>query len=213
MTEFESEAIEKGQFTNCKLALFDVGGVLYRFKGGIEKLAEIMDFPYEKCEAIWRELDDPICRGKIPPQEIWRRIKKDSHYTGLDQDFVPFWVNLFRENKIVHNLIKEISLNRAVGLMQNVYPGVFDLALKLGKVPNIPYAFVLQSCQTGFIKPETQIYELAERKSGFKPQEILFIDDNASFLRPAKSRGWQTFHFNSDNPDSSASYLRTGFAI
>lgn len=181
--------------------------------GGVEALSNLTNYPYERCRDIWLEMDDSICRGKTQPQELWKRIKKESGYRGDDIDFVPFWVKHFQPNKDVHKLIRDISRSHPVGLITNIYPGVYSKAVESGNIPNLPYAFVLQSCDTGFVKPEHQIYELAERMGGQKPKDILLIDDSPRFITPAKDRGWQTFKFDINNPSSSVATLRDGFAI
>lgn len=158
-------------------------------------------------------MDDSICRGKIQPHELWRRIKQESKYTGEDLDFVPFWVSHFQPNLQVHNLMRDVSKNHPVGLMTNIYPGVYKKAVESGNIPKIPYVFVLQSCDTGFIKPEKQIYELAEQKSGKRSSDILLIDDSPRFIAPAHERGWKTYNFDTNNPGASISSLRNGFAI
>lgn len=181
--------------------------------GGVEAISELTNYPYDKCRDIWLEMDNSICRGTTQPQELWNRIKRDSEYTGEDINFVPFWVSHFQPNTQLHKLMKDISTNHAVGLLTNIYPGVYQKAIEAGNIPNIPYAFVLQSCDTGFIKPEKQIYELAEQMSGLKPSDILLIDDSQKFITPAQERGWKTYTFNTNIPDSSTASLRNGFAL
>ncbi|MEW6687346.1 MAG: HAD-IA family hydrolase [Candidatus Edwardsbacteria bacterium] len=158
-------------------------------------------------------MDDSICRGKTQPQELWKRIKKESGYIGDDIDFVPFWVKHFQPNADVHKLIRDVSKSHPVGLMTNIYPGVYAKAVESGNIPRLPYAFVLQSCDTGFVKPEHEIYETAERMSGQKAKDILLIDDSPRFIAPAKERGWQTFTFNANSPNTSTTFLRDGFGI
>ena len=213
MTEFETDKVERGIFANTKLVLFDVGGILFRFMGGVEALSKLTGYPSAKCEAIWRDLDDSICRGITEPQEIWRRIKRNSGYSGVDREFVPIWVDNFQRNDQVHKLIKDVAKHHPVGLMTNIYPGVYKKAIETGNIPNIPYAFVLQSCDTGFVKPEKQFYELAEQISGHKPSDILLIDDSPRFIASAQERGWKTYTFNTNSPDISVSLLRDGFAL
>lgn len=213
MSEFEQGKIERGIFANTKLALFDVGGVLLRFMGGVEALSAKTNLPYARCREIWLEFDDSICRGETQPQELWNRIKKESSYTGEDIDFVSFWVNHFKPNHQVHKLIRNVSKNHAVGLLTNIYPGVYQKAVESGNIPNIPYTFVLQSCETGFIKPEKQIYKLAEKMGGEKSSDILLIDDSPRFITPAQELGWKTFSFNNQNPNESVMSLRDAFAI
>lgn len=158
-------------------------------------------------------MDDSICRGKTQPQELWNRIKHESKYLGEDIDFVPFWVKHFQPNALVHKLMRDISKNHPVALLTNIYPGVYTKAVETGNIPDLPYAFVLQSCDTGFVKPEKEIYDLARQMSGHKPSDILLIDDNPKFIVPAKDLGWKTYTFNASNPDTSVTSLRNGFAL
>jgi putative hydrolase of the HAD superfamily len=213
MTLTENEKVERGMFTSIKLALFDVGGVLFRFKDGLKALSLKTGLPYDRCHEIWLANDDSICRGKMQPQELWEQIKRESRYTGEDIDFAAFWVENFKPNLQVHKLIQAISKNHAVGLLTNIYPEVYQKALSSGNIPSLPYAFVLQSCDTGFVKPEKEIYKLAQQMCGHEAKEILFIDDKQSFIDPAKALGWNTFLFDAGNPDYSTSILNYGFAL
>lgn len=40
-------------------------------------------------------------------------------------------------------------------------------------------------------KPEPWIYQIAERRFGFPPAEMLFVDDKAENIAAAEARGWQ----------------------
>lgn len=213
MTLTEGEVIERGIFADVQLALFDVGGVLFQFKGGLEALSVKTGLPYAKCHEIWLANDDAICKGEVHPQKLWQAIKEESRYQGPDIDFVSFWVECFQPNLQVHAVIKKISKNHAVGLLTNIYPDVYGQAVNSGKIPNLPYAFVVQSCEVGLVKPEKQIYQLAQQKSGMDPEKILFIDDKQDFINPASELGWKTLLFNANEPSSSATYLANGFAI
>ncbi len=44
-------------------------------------------------------------------------------------------------------------------------------------------------------KPDHGIFHLAERRFGYAPQAMLFIDDNPANIAAAKACGWQTHHF------------------
>jgi putative hydrolase of the HAD superfamily len=47
------------------------------------------------------------------------------------------------------------------------------------------------------IKPEPEIYALLERRYQLEPSQTLFIDDLASNVAHAQSRGWHGIHFES----------------
>lgn len=53
------------------------------------------------------------------------------------------------------------------------------------------WAFASQELQCR--KPEIEVYEKVEAITGVKPQHMLFFDDIAENLEPARSRGWNTF--------------------
>jgi putative hydrolase of the HAD superfamily len=86
-------------------------------------------------------------------------------------------------------------------------------ALRLYYLSNMPepYARVLEhkhsfirwfdggifSGDVKHIKPEPEIYALLERRFQLEPSQTVFIDDLASNVAHAKSRGWQGIHFES----------------
>ena len=59
------------------------------------------------------------------------------------------------------------------------------------------------------VKPDPAIYELAARRFGHRPGEMLFIDDNASNIASATECGWQTHLFH-DAPTLAADLRRRG---
>ena len=64
------------------------------------------------------------------------------------------------------------------------------------KIPDISYSCVIESCDVGKVKPELEIYQYVESKSGHRAGEILFIDDNPKNLIPAIDMGWATIHYD-----------------
>ena len=56
------------------------------------------------------------------------------------------------------------------------------------------------------IKPESEIYEILEKRSGFSGADVFFIDDKAENIAAARDRGWQTHLF--DDPAELAVDLR-----
>lgn len=52
------------------------------------------------------------------------------------------------------------------------------------------------SFETGYVKPEKEIYHVIMDKYGLNPKECLFIDDNAANLVYPKEIGWRTIQFH-----------------
>lgn len=44
-------------------------------------------------------------------------------------------------------------------------------------------------------KPHAEIFEVAERRFGVSPDQLVFLDDMPANIRAAEARGWQAVHF------------------
>lgn len=51
------------------------------------------------------------------------------------------------------------------------------------------------SARVGLMKPQPEIFALAEQRFGLQPADTLFIDDHAGNVEAARSRGWQALRF------------------
>ena len=54
---------------------------------------------------------------------------------------------------------------------------------------------IVVSGEERLVKPDPAIFELAERRFGYRAGSMLFIDDNAANIDAAARLGWQTHHF------------------
>ncbi|KAL1781211.1 bifunctional epoxide hydrolase 2 [Sigmodon hispidus] len=54
------------------------------------------------------------------------------------------------------------------------------------------FDFLIESCQVGMIKPEPQIYKFVLETLKVKPNEVVFLDDFGSNLKPARDMGMVT---------------------
>lgn len=54
------------------------------------------------------------------------------------------------------------------------------------------FDFLIESCQVGMIKPEPQIYKFLVDTLKAKPNEVVFLDDFGSNLKPARDMGMVT---------------------
>lgn len=182
-----------------KFVYFDIGNVMADtndyFKGATSRfnisLSEFTEF--------WNGSNgaDEMTRGKITAQEFWHtavrkfNIKNAEHF-----DFLESWLGDYKPIPETHDLAKKISEQYRIGLISNLYPGMITKLVKRGLVADLKYSAVILSCETGFRKPEKEIYKVATESAGVSPGEIFFIDDRQDFLEGADSYGWQTFWFN-----------------
>ncbi|XP_073911314.1 bifunctional epoxide hydrolase 2 [Castor canadensis] len=64
---------------------------------------------------------------------------------------------------------------------------------------NQHFDFVIESCQTGMIKPEPQLYKFVLDTVKASPSEVVFLDDFESYLKPARDLGMVTIHVQDTN--------------
>lgn len=193
---------------NIKFIYFDVGGVMFKFKNGLEKISINYNVDLKKVEEVFKKYDDEVCRGKIDTNQLWLNYKKELGIKSEDDfNFSDFWVSNFEPIKSIHKLIFEIKQEYNIGLLTNIYKETFNKSIKNGSIPNINYFAVIQSCDLGYVKPEYEIYKIAQDLTGVISEEILFVDDNIKFLVPAKNMGWQTFLYDSFNHEKSSEEL------
>jgi FMN phosphatase YigB (HAD superfamily) len=187
---------------------FDLGGVVFHFTGGLSKLAEKYGRQYADFEKVFRKYDDQVCRGIISTEELWKHYQSELGFTD-PIDFTDYWASNFSPIKEVHTLINELAKeNFPIGLLTNVYTGIFDKALVTGAIPNVTYQALIKSCEQKLVKPEIAIYKLAQQSTGQSGHQILFVDDKKDFLKPADELGWQTILFDENNPDQSVNRIR-----
>lgn len=194
-----------------KFIYFDIGGVMADtgdyFKGATTKYK----IPLDEFIKFWEEdyNRDSLTLGKITPQEFWNKaIKKFRLKNAKNFNFVESWMSDYRPRKEIHKLAYNLSKKYKIGLLSNIYEGMMPRLIKLGKVADVKYSSIVLSNETGFRKPEKGIYELATKKAGNKPEEILLIDDRQNFIEGAENFGWQTIWFDEKNIEKSVNKLR-----
>lgn len=192
-----------------KFIYFDLGGVFFHWQIGTHKMAEYFNRPYEEFERIRRQYDDTLCRGKMSTGDLWKKFKEG---LGLmrERDFIfpDSWVNEFTPIPETHRLASELSAKYRLGVLTNIYPGIYDDQVKLYLVPHLNYEIVIKSYEVGLVKPESEIYELARTKAGVQPEEILYTDDIKVNIKAAQRQGWQTVWFDEKNPERSVESIR-----
>ncbi len=184
-----------------KFIYFDIGNILVDWTNAFKTVSKKFHIPFSKIAINeWNKYDDEITRGKITPQEFWNKVRQDLKVKdGGDLDFLENWIGDYKPIKETHKLLKTLEKNYKVGLITNLYIGMFQKLLEKKLIPKAKYSAIVISCETGFRKPEKEIYNIATEKSGVKPEEILLIDDRKDFVEGAKKMGWQTFLFNTKN--------------
>ena len=191
---------------SLKKIVFDFGGVLFHWKPTrlLQRVlpqhatdeasaARWAQAVFEGYGGDWAEFD----RGSLQVPELVQRIARR---TGLDEAEVL---------RVVMAVPVELQPQAAtvdlLGRLRNAGHGLHYLS----NMPQ-PFADIIESrepviewfdsgvfsARVGVIKPEQAIYELAARRFGARPDELVFLDDHLPNVLAARELGWNALHFN-----------------
>src|SRR4051812_9250646 len=193
-----------------RTVIFDLGKVLVDFDYAISarKLAA-------KCKISPAEVQNLIDHspllfryetGKIDKSEFYREVCKLTGYCGAQNEFEPVFSDIFSPIEPMIELQADL---RRRNIPTYILSNTNDLA-----VGHIRRTFPFFSNFDGYVfsyeqrvmKPHAQIYEIAEKLTGYRGAEIVYIDDRLENIGPGVRRGWNVIHHQS--PESTIATLR-----
>ncbi len=182
--------------------VFDFGQVLTHIQNGqsLKKLASITGLDPKDFTERYRMFREPYDRGKVIGREYWSNVIgtkgeaiTDNLIEELIKEDMQSWFSLNREMISWIESLKESGIKRAIlsnmppELGQEVYSGMKDLVAL--------FDTIVFSFETGYVKPESEIYEICLKKVSLSPGEVLFIDDDERNIEGARKLGINTFLF------------------
>jgi len=200
-----------------KFIYFDVGGVVIKDFSGTNKWEELktgMGIKPEQAEAfneIFDKYEPDVCVGRDVETLVLMLQEKLDLKLPDNYSFLQDFVDRFEKNESIWPIIYKLKRKYKIGLLTNMYPNLLDAICKANLMPDITYDVVIDSSIEKFRKPQKEIFQLAQNKSGFKGEEILFIDNAANHVDAAKQFGWQGFVYDSTNTEKSNKDLEVIF--
>lgn len=193
--------------TGIRFVYFDINGCLVRFfHRAFAKLAEDTGASPDLIETTFWHYNDAVCRGEMALAEF---NKITANQLGIASvDWQKYYMEAIDPIEEMHDLVKWAQQYYGVGLLSNIMPGFIDHMLAAGLLPKANYAAVIDSSIAGAIKPEPQIYEIAQSRAGVKPEEILLVDDARPNLMAAEKFGWHVLWFDDYRPEESAARVK-----
>jgi epoxide hydrolase-like predicted phosphatase len=180
-----------------KAILFDYGGVMTDGGGGSElsdRLGAGLGISSKAAFAMLGPVWNQYASGTITEDELWQAIEADygKPIEPAERAIWNTWKDHMQPRAEMVELVKGLQAQGyTVGLLSNVIPNTAaDIRANGGYDA---FDFLVLSCEAGYSKPAREIYECAlEQLQGFKPEEVLFIDDQERFLVPARALGMHT---------------------
>lgn len=202
-----------------KFVYFDVGGVMVLDYSGTSKWIEmkralgVKEEHDEAFDLIWKKYRQRICIDC----DIDTIVPEFREIEGLnipdDYSMLVDFVQRFEANPSIWPVASEAKKKYKVGLLTNMYPRMFKRILDSDLLPDARWDAVVDSSIIGYQKPQPEIYKKAEEEAGVKPSEIFFADNNEEHVAEATKRGWQTFLYDTQNPEKASEELARTLSI
>lgn len=167
----------------------------------------------EQCEKMVKETEPPSIPDNLKEEKrffgkFWTLVAKEIEVEDRDRfvDFLLKWTfkeytpTLFPE---ILETVRHLSRQKYhLAILSNGWPDRL-LEIKRSKIGRY-FEIILVSTIIGARKPEIKAYQIALRKIGFPPEQVLMIDNKEHYLVPAERLGMKVIYMDriDFNPDS-----------
>lgn len=178
------------------VAVFDLGKVLVDFDYGIaaRNLAALSSARAPKIQHLIEQ--SPLLvryeTGLTTRNEFFRQVCDATGFRGDQPQFDRLFADIFTP---IEPMIHFHARLRKAGVGTYIFSNTNDLAVHHIR-SRFPFfsnfdGYIL-SYEHGAMKPDRKLYEVAERITGVRGQEICYIDDRLENVETGKAMGWQT---------------------
>jgi epoxide hydrolase-like predicted phosphatase len=182
-----------------KAVIFDWGGVLIDdpAPGLMQYCAKDLGVSRQQYITAHCKFEADFVKGLISEEMFWSRICSE---LNVPKPKVPsLWMEAFKAAYVP----REDVFSMAASLQRDGYK---TAVLSNTEIPAMQYFYQLQynmfdvlvfSCAEGTKKPERGIYERTIKKLGVQPEQSVFIDDRADYIKGAEQARLNTILFKS----------------
>lgn len=176
---------------NCIIS--DLGKVILFFDNFIffRKMAEHCHFSAQEiAERVHRhwELIRSFDTGGIEPEDFYREVVRKLEAKVGKKSFFRMYSDVFSLNPPILDLLRRLKTNHKLILLSNTDVERFGFIQK--KFPEI-FIFdeYILSYDVGYMKPHPEIYMRALKKTRFRAEECVFLDDMQENIDGAEGVG------------------------
>lgn len=182
-----------------KVIAFDFGGVIYRYNHEIlmKAIARKIVRPLKEVSAAWKIKIAAYELGQISEDEFWDCFLRKLSINFDSNILHQIVVNHFKPIPGALNILADIKNTAIIGLISNQTSWIDDLEIIYGF--KRLFKILVISKDVALRKPSKEIFILFIQKAGVKPEEIIFIDDNADYKKAVEDVGINFIHFR--NPE------------
>ena len=193
--------------SGVRFVYFDINGCLVRFfHGAFTLLAQDTGAPADLIETTFWHYNDLVCRGDMSMEDFNSAFAEK---LGIKRvDWSQYYLDAIEPIEEMRELVTWAAQHYHVGLLSNIMPGLIDTMLREGILPQVKYDQIIDSSQVGTIKPEDEIYEIAQKRAGFPANELLLVDDARPNIMAAERHGWHVMWFDDYRPGESVQRVK-----
>jgi putative hydrolase of the HAD superfamily len=190
---------------SIKIAVFDLGNVIFRFdlskfiKAYLKKTRNYKVNDFNELIFTCSDILYSYEKGNISSLDFYNALVKKTGYYGDYDDFSAVWNNIFEPVPETIEIITSLVQNYQLALFSNTnelhfnylkerYPDVFLLFNKFF----LSYKMHLR-------KPEDEIFKQVMRYYDILPEEIFYVDDMEENVKAAKNNGINVHLFTSQS--------------
>ncbi|HSX45259.1 MAG TPA: HAD-IA family hydrolase [Candidatus Saccharimonadales bacterium] len=207
-----ASSLKKRSKSGIRFIYFDINGCLVRFfHRAFTRLAEDTGAPADVIESTFWHNNDAVCRGKMSVDEFDKAFAERLGIKTID--WQAYYLDAVDAIDEMQPLVAWAAENYHVGLLSNIMPGFISALFAREKLPNVSYTVIVDSSEVGAIKPEPEIYEIAQKKAGVPADEILLVDDSRANLMAAEKMGWHVLWFDDYRVGESTDRVRSALEL
>jgi len=205
VVKIKKRAVKKSKI---KAIIFDVGGVLQKFKLSGKDALGIQEYLADKMEIAldsWFDaIDTPYGKSFIGEWNDDKVISMISENLGISKKkliklYEEAVFKHFEKNKELYKIVLGLKKkNYLIGILSDQW--ALSARYLISKEDRELFDVIVLSNEAGIRKPDIKIYKLLFEKlkskhPGIKPSEILFIDNREYNLKPAQKLGMKVILF------------------
>ena len=136
----------------------------------------------------------PFELGRIKPQEYYEGLKGRLRLPWTYDQFVLAWNDIFRENCDVTQLMQRLGKHHKLTALTNT--NELHIAHIKATIPSLSiFDDWVASCDVGLRKPDPQIYRLAVKRAGVRPDAAVYVDDRPELVEAGRDTGLAAIRF------------------
>lgn len=136
--------------------------------------------------------------GTITESDMWTKIFANLNLNELEQSNLKVDLRMSKSrNSELLKCLGGLRPNIRIGVLSNTGA---ETRKGLSYLDGIVDEIIL-SAEVGVLKPDPRIYKLAIERFGFRPHEMIFIDDSLENVEAAKKSGMIGIHFMNNTKD------------